>query len=132
MFSYQAKLIEVIDGHTVDLLVDLGFGVHVKERFRLYGIDAPEMPTEAGKIAKAYLESILGTAIDIYVSTRKMTRKPQEKTDKYGRYLAVLYEGSNADMDLDGDQSETSIYMMHGSINFAMVASGNAKERYWK
>ncbi len=44
----------------------------------------------------------------------------------------MLYEGSNADMDLDGDQSETSIYMMHGSINFAMVASGNAKERYWK
>jgi hypothetical protein len=30
MFSYQAKLIEVIDGDTVDLLVDLGFGVHVK------------------------------------------------------------------------------------------------------
>jgi endonuclease YncB( thermonuclease family) len=29
----------------VDLLVDLGFGVHVKERFRLYGIDAPEIPT---------------------------------------------------------------------------------------
>jgi hypothetical protein len=34
-------------------------------------------------------------------------------------------------MDLDGDQSETSIYMMHGSINFAMVYAGHAKERYW-
>ena len=132
MFTYAAKLIEVVDGDTVDLLIDLGFGVHVKERCRLYGIDAPEMPTDAGKAAKAYLESLLGAATgELYVATRKMTRKPKEKTDKYGRYLAVLYDGGNADMDLDGDQSEASIYMMHGSINFAMVSAGHAKERYW-
>ena len=34
MFTYQAKLIDVIDGDTVDLMIDLGFGVHVKERCR--------------------------------------------------------------------------------------------------
>jgi micrococcal nuclease len=129
MFSYQAKLIEVIDGHTVDLLVDLGFGVHVKERFRLYGIDAPEMPTEAGKIAKAYLESILGTAIELYVATRKMIRRPQEKTDKYGRYLAVLYDNYH---DVEADVDETKINMMPTSINLRMTYTGHAKERYWK
>jgi len=123
MFSYQAKLIEVIDGHTVDLLVDLGFGVHVKERFRLYGIDAPEIPTEAGKIAKAYLESILGTANDIYVSTRKMTRKPKEKTDKYGRYLGVIatYYGDLKPND----------YMPDESLNGQLLKSGHAKARAW-
>ena len=132
MYTYAAKLIEVIDGDTVDLLIDLGFGIHVQERCRLYGIDAPEMPTESGKAAKAYLESLLGAATGgLFVATRKMARKPKEKTDKYGRYLAVLYDGGNADMDLDGDQSETSIYMMHGSINFAMVSQFHAKERYW-
>lgn len=129
MFSYQAKLIEVIDGDTVDLLVDLGFGIHVKERFRLYGIDAPEMPTEAGKIAKAYLESILGTAIELYVATRKMTRRPQEKTDKYGRYLAVLYDNYH---DVEADADETKINMMPTSINLRMTYTGHAKERYWK
>ena len=133
MFTYQAKLIEVIDGDTVDLLIDLGFGVHVQERCRLYGIDAPEMPTEAGKAAKAYLESLLGAATgELFVATRKMTRKPKEKTDKYGRYLAVLYAGSHTvDMFIHGDQTESSIAMMKASINWAMVFSGHAKERYW-
>ena len=132
MFTYQAKLIEVIDADTVDLLIDLGFGVHVQERCRLYGIDAPEMPTEAGKAAKAYLETLLGAATgELFVATRKMARKPKEKTDKYGRYLAVLYDGVNVDMFIHGDQTESSIQRMKASINFAMVYAGHAKERYW-
>ena len=133
MFDYQAELNEVIDGDTVDLLIDLGFGVHVKERCRLYGIDAPEMPTAQGQAAKAYLESLLGAATgELFVATRKMTRKPKEKTDKYGRYLAVLYDGSHtAGMFIHGDQTESSIAMMQASINWAMVFSGHAKERYW-
>lgn len=128
MYTYQAKLIEVIDGDTVDLFIDLGFGVHVKERCRLYGIDAPEMPSEAGKIAKAYLESLLQAAPELFVATRKMVRKPKEKTDKYGRYLAVLYDGSQY---IDIDVEESSLTMMTASINFTMVYTGHAKERYW-
>ena len=133
MFTYQAKLIEVIDGDTVDLLIDLGFGVHVQERCRLYGIDAPEMPTESGKAAKAHLESLIGAATgELFVATRKMTRKPKERTDKYGRYLAVLYDGGgNVDMFIHGDQTESSIQRMKASINFAMVYAGHARERYW-
>ena len=129
MFTYAAKLIEVIDGDTVDLLIDLGFGVHVKERCRLYGIDAPEMPTESGKAAKAYLETLLGEVTgELFVATRKMTRKPKEKTDKYGRYLAVLYDGY---YDIEADAGKTKIDMMRTSINFEMAYAGHAKERYW-
>ena len=132
MFTYAAKLIEVIDADTVDLLIDLGFGVHVKERCRLYGIDAPEMPTEAGKAAKAYLESLLVATGELFVATRKMNRKPKEKTDKYGRYLAVLYDNSHpVDWFIHGDQTQSSVQTMKASINFAMVAQGHAKERYW-
>ena len=132
MFTYAAKLIEIIDGDTVDLLIDLGFGVHVKERCRLYGIDAPEMPTAQGQAAKAYLESLLGAATgELYVATRKMARKPKERTDKYGRYLAVLYDGVNVDMFIHGDQTESSVQRMKASINFAMVYAGHARERYW-
>ena len=134
MFTYAAKLIEVIDGDTVDLLIDLGFGVHVRERCRLYGIDAPEMPSEAGKAAKIYLETLIGAATgELFVATRKMARRPKEKTDKYGRYLAVLYDGGNynVDMLIHGDQAEYSIAMMRASINWAMREAGHAKERYW-
>ena len=133
MYTYAAKLLEVIDGDTVDLFIDLGFGVHVKERCRLYGIDAPEMPTEAGKAAKAYLESLLGAATgELFVATRKMTRKPKEKTDKYGRYLAVLYVGADSlDMNVRQDQAEISVSAMSESVNARMISAGHAKERYW-
>ena len=86
------------------------------------------MPTEAGKAAKAYLESLLGASIELFVATRKMTRKPKKKTDKYGRYLAVLYDNYH---DVEADVDETKINMMPASINFAMVSAGHAKERYW-
>ena len=128
MFTYQAKLIEVIDGDTVDLLIDVGLEIHKRERCRLYGIDAPEMPTEAGKAAKAYLESLIGAAKELYVATRKMTRKPKEKTDKYGRYLAVLYDNYH---DVEADVDETKVSIMPTSINAHMVYAGHAKERYW-
>ena len=133
MFTYAAKLIEVVDGDTVDLLIDLGFGVHVKERCRLYGIDAPEMPTAAAKAAKAYLESLLGAATgDLHVQTIKMTRKPKEKTDKYGRYLAVLYDGLHS---LKQDQARSMALRapneFWSSINRSMVEQGHAKEQYW-
>ena len=129
MFTYAAKLIEVIDGDTVDLLIDLGFGVHVKERCRLYGIDAPEMPTESGRNAKSRLESLIGAATgELFVATRKMPRRPKEKTDKYGRYLAVLYDNYH---DVEADVDEAKINMMQSSINARMIYAGHAKERYW-
>ena len=133
MFTYAAKLIEVIDGDTVDLLIDLGFGVHVQERCRLYGIDAPEMPTEAGKAAKAHLESLIGAATgELFVATRKMTRKPKEKTDKYGRYLAVLYDGISGMEEDEENAAEQKIpNMLWSSVNRRMVQMGHAKERYW-
>ena len=133
MFTYAAKLIDVIDGDTVDLLIDLGFGVHVKERCRLYGIDAPEMPTEAGRNAKSRLESLIGAVnVDLHVQTIKMPRRPKEKTDKYGRYLAVLYDGISSMEDDEENAAEQGIpNMLWSSINRRMIAQGHAKERYW-
>jgi len=43
MFEYKCKLVGVIDGDTVDIDIDLGFGVWLrKQRIRMYGIDTPE------------------------------------------------------------------------------------------
>ena len=46
MYEYNVKVVKVIDGDTVDVDIDLGFGVWLhKERVRLYGIDTPESRT---------------------------------------------------------------------------------------
>lgn len=42
MYQYHFAFTRVIDGDTVDGIIDLGFGVSLKERIRLYGINAPE------------------------------------------------------------------------------------------
>ena len=46
MYKYKAKIIRVVDGDTVDVDIDLGFGVWLNnQRIRLYGIDTPECRT---------------------------------------------------------------------------------------
>ena len=42
MYKYNARLIRVIDGSTIDANIDLGFGVFVKQRIRLFGIRCPD------------------------------------------------------------------------------------------
>jgi endonuclease YncB( thermonuclease family) len=54
-----------------------------------------------------------------------MTRKPQEKTDKYGRFLAVLY------YDLPPLVPNIRMPAHPSSINARMIVEGHAKERYW-
>ena len=127
MFTYRGEVKAVIDADTIDVLVDLGFGVHTMQRLRLYGIDAPEMRTEAGKIAKEYVKSVLlGVNGDnfeyIYVRTIK------DKKDKYGRKLAVLYFDPGS---MIFDYNESKIEMMPDSLNKQIVRNGHAVERYW-
>jgi micrococcal nuclease len=45
MYNYNATCVKVVDGDTIDAMIDLGFGVHVKKRIRLAGINAPESRT---------------------------------------------------------------------------------------
>ena len=42
MYEYKARLLRVVDGDTVDAMVDLGFNVWIKQRIRLYGVDTWE------------------------------------------------------------------------------------------
>ena len=125
MYTYRGEVKAVIDADTIDVLIDLGFGVHTMQRLRLYGIDAPEMRTEAGKIAKEYVKSVLlgGDALKfVYVRTIK------DKKDKYGRKLAVLYFDK---WSMNKDLNEASIEMMPDSFNWQIVKNGHAMERYW-
>jgi len=86
-YIYKARITNVVDGDTVDAEVDLGFTVSVHVRFRLYGIDTPELNSkilevrEQAKQAKQFVvDRILNQ--DVIIETFK--------TDKYGRWLAKI------------------------------------------
>ena len=88
MYEYKCTIVKVIDGDTVDVDIDLGFGVWLKkQRIRFYGIDTPESRTrdleekKYGLVAKAFVEKHLPVG-----STRTLTTV-QDKTGKYGRIL---------------------------------------------
>ena len=88
MFEYSCTIVKVVDGDTVDVDIDLGFGVWLKkQRIRLYGIDTPESRTrdleekKYGLIAKEFVQSHLPVG-----STRTLTTV-KDKTGKYGRIL---------------------------------------------
>ena len=66
MYEYRCKIVKIIDGDTVDVDIDLGFGVWLhKERVRLYGIDTPESRTrdldekKYGLIAKEWITKFM-------------------------------------------------------------------------
>jgi micrococcal nuclease len=87
MYTYKAVVRKVIDGDTIDVLVDLGFSVYTEKRLRLAYINAPELSTEEGKASKAYLVEALpwGSAVSI------LTKKGP---DLYNRWIAVVtYNG---------------------------------------
>jgi len=86
MYEYRTKVVRVVDGDTVDVDVDLGFGVWLrKERVRLYGIDTPESRTrdkeekKYGLAAKAFLKNALGTS--------PILRTTKDGKGKFGRIL---------------------------------------------
>lgn len=81
----RVRVIEVKDGDTVKLELDLGFNTKYTDDFRIDGIDAPEISKkatrEAGLKAKAELVRILGDGSRVSVTTMKPAR------EKYGRWL---------------------------------------------
>tara|TARA_A100001011_G_scaffold41991_2_gene39676 strand:+ start:3757 stop:4179 length:423 start_codon:yes stop_codon:yes gene_type:complete len=92
MYEYQCKVVKVVDGDTVDVDIDLGFGVWLRdERVRLYGIDTPESRTSDdiekiyGFAAKEYLERYL-SAGNIVLKTKTYDAK-----GKFGRILGELW-----------------------------------------
>ena len=90
MYEYKIKeIVKVVDGDTVDVLIDLGFSVYHKERVRLSGIDTPEMNSknltekEIAKKAKAFLT--------VWLKDQKNLTIKTYKDDKYGRLLGEIF-----------------------------------------
>ncbi|MDA7653699.1 thermonuclease family protein [Verrucomicrobia bacterium] len=92
MYEYRAELVRVIDGDTVDLIIDCGFSIFTHQRVRLYGINTPETRTRdkeekvKGLAAKARLEELLQSTDNILITTKL------DKKGKYGRLLGTLWD----------------------------------------
>ena len=111
MYEYYVRKVEnVVDGDTIDVLIDLGFDILFQSRVRLAGIDTPESRTsdKAEKVlgleSKEYLKKQLKDAKSVVIKTEKM-----DSSEKYGRILGWLY--------INGDTE---------SINDKMINDGYA------
>ena len=117
MYEYGCKITRVVDGDTVDCILDLGFSILHKCRVRLFGIDTPESRTRdkdekvRGKLAAKFLKDAIDNGKKVILRT-----KLKDSKGKYGRvlgeiivddininvamienYLAVAYHGQNKD-----------------------------------
>ena len=122
MYVYKAKLDRIVDGDTVDAVIDLGFDVSVHKRIRLAGIDTPESRTrdleekERGLASKARLEEMLEGGEFILES---------KEVGKYGRVLGTLFVERISEDNLTAEPQTIQI-----NINETLVREGYAVE-YW-
>lgn len=91
MYEYRVKVLKVVDGDTVDVDIDLGFGVWIRgERVRIMGIDTPESRTANeveklfGLAAKKRLEELLG---EYSVLRTQVAKDGTDMKGKFGRIL---------------------------------------------
>ena len=71
MYSYKAKVVNVHDGDTVRLAIDLGFRLTVEADIRILELWSPELDTPEGKEAQKYLESLIPPGTEVFVNTYK-------------------------------------------------------------
>ena len=88
MYEYACTVEKVVDGDTIDVVLDLGFDILYKSRVRLYGIDTPESRTRnkdekaRGKMAGSFLKESIDAGNKIVIQT-----KLKDSKGKYGRVL---------------------------------------------
>jgi micrococcal nuclease len=93
MYQYFVKEVKnVVDGDTIDVIIDLGFDILFSSRVRLAGIDTPESRTTdkvekaLGLESKEYLKKHLKDAKSVVIKTEKMN-----SSEKFGRILGWIY-----------------------------------------
>ena len=112
MFEYNATVVKVVDGDTIDAMVDLGFGTWKKVRIRMYGINAPESRTrdleekKKGLAAKARLIELLEEVNNEFILV-------SHGVGKFGRCLGEIFLDKNSD-----------------SVNNLLLSEGHGTEYY--
>ncbi|MEW5896054.1 MAG: DUF1016 N-terminal domain-containing protein [Candidatus Omnitrophota bacterium] len=113
-YTYAATIDRVVDGDTLLVLIEAGFGIIVRDRLRLNGINCPELGTPEGGRAKKFVEKILPPGAVIVLKSHKC------KTDAYGRFVAdILY--------LKGSEDPAAIIREGAYLNQELVDRGLAE-----
>ena len=119
MYEYYVRKVEgIVDGDTIDVLIDLGFDILFASRVRLAGIDTPESRTKdlaekkLGLESKEYLKYKLKDAKSVKIKTEKM-----DSSEKYGRILGWIFI----------DDQEISINQQMISEGYAWSYLGDTK-----
>ena len=83
LYGYRAEVVRWIDGDTVELTVDVGFKMSMRDHFRLMGVDTPERGRPGAAEAKARMNELAPAGAQVTVATHAK--------DKYGRWLAEVF-----------------------------------------
>ena len=128
MYEYRAKILRVVDGDTVDVDIDLGFGVLMhKERVRMMGIDTPESRTrdkvekKFGLASKEYVKAYLPIG-SMQVLKTEIDKSGEDKKGKFGRILGdfLVY-----DSEQDAQRKLTEIMIDQG---YGVAYFGGSKD----
>ena len=122
MYEYYVRKVEgVVDGDTIDVLIDLGFDILFASRVRLAGIDTPESRTKdlaekaLGLESKEYLKKHLKDAKSVIIKTEKM-----DSSEKYGRILGWLY--------INGDTESVNDKMINDGYAWGYMGDTKVKD----
>jgi micrococcal nuclease len=118
------EIVKVLDGDTIDVIIDLGFDLYKKERVRIAGVDTPEKRTrdleekalgeDATNWLKEKLEGAISGEDDLVIRTEL-----KGGVGKYGRLLGWLYIGDEA----------ISINEIMISLGYAWEYDGGTKKK---
>ena len=122
MYEYFVREVKnVVDGDTIDVIIDLGFDILFSSRVRLAGIDTPESRTtdKAEKVlgleAKEYLKKQLKDAKSVVIRTEKMN-----SSEKYGRILGWVY--------VNGDSESVNNKMINDGYAWGYLGETKVKD----
>ena len=126
MYEYRCNVVKVVDGDTVDVDIDLGFGVWLKdERVRMMGIDTPESRTSDkveklfGLAAKSKLKELFGKSPVLKTQVNK------DGEDMKGKFGRILGDFDVYDAEKDAWRPATDVLIETGN---AVAYFGGSKE----
>ena len=149
-FSYRVdKVTKIVDGDTIDVMLDLGFDIKYKSRVRLFGIDTPESRTrdkvekKFGLASKARLKELIGGRSGPILKTQ-INRKGEDMRGKFGRILgdfvtddgrlvtdilveeghAVAYFGGSKEEIQDKHMANRKKLIREGLVNVTLEEAG--------
>ena len=142
MYEYKCKILRVVDGDTVDVDIDLGFGVWLRnERVRMMGIDTPESRTrnleekKFGLAAKKFVKDRMPVGSSQVLKT-EIDKSGEDKKGKFGRILGdFLIEGKKLTeiMTTEGHavayfgQNKSDVHEMHMANREKLLSEGKIK-----